>query len=183
MHSDDPDTDPGADDAKATARAILGANVRRLIDDAQETRPQIASILKVAQQSMKLTHGSSSLSKSRVGRIVKGSHATDIDALNDLAEVFGVQPWQLLVENLNPKALPRLVDAEFLSQIKQIVNVAQAPNQAISPSATDEHPIQKQERTQQVQVGPALQKAFTGKKNLAGRGSSEAQKQGGGRRR
>lgn len=176
MHTEDGDDEAGD---RLSARAILSRNVRRLIDDAKETRPHLGSILKVAEVSKKLTHGSGSLSKSRVGRIVTGSHPTDIDALSDLAQVFGLQPWQLLVENLNPKALPQLVSAGLLSQIRQIVESVPAPTQHPSSSATDEQPLQQMERAQPAQVGPGLSAAFNvdGMKNNASSTPAGTQKQ------
>jgi hypothetical protein len=180
MPSDDMDEHA---DGHRSAREILSKNVRRLIDDARETRPHLGSILKVAEASSRLTHGSTSLSKSRVGRIVTGSHPTDIDALTDLAEVFGLQPWQLLVEDLNPKALPQLADADFLSQLKRIVGVAGAGNLDPATSPKDELPLQT-EQGPRVAVGPALREAFTlGRDKNASRGPAEAQKQKGSRRR
>lgn len=159
------------------ARAVLSKNVRALIEAARESAPHLGAIRKIAEQSSgKLTNGT-------VGRIAKGTHTTDIDTLADLAEVFGLHPWQLLVENLNPKALPRLVDTEFLSQMRQIVDVAQGTNQGISPSPTDELPLQKAERSRQVVVGPSLQEAFIlGKKKNGSRAAAEAQKSKGRRR-
>lgn len=144
------------------ARAILSKNLRTLIEAARQADPRLGAIRKVAEASGgKLTNGT-------VGRIAAGTHTTDIDTLADLAEVFGLQPWQLLVEDLNPKVLPHLVDAEFLSRIKQIVDGAQATNAAISPSPMDELTVQKEERNRPVVVGPALQDAFnSGKKNNA----------------
>jgi hypothetical protein len=159
-------------------RKILSANVRALIDDARQSRPELGAIAKVAEFHSKRTHGSGRLSKSKVGRIVKGSHPTDIDSLGDLADVFGVQPWQLLVENLNPKALPRLVEPSFLSQIKQIVDSATAASREVSASLTDEQQVQP--ATGSAKVGPAIEEATraVGKKN-AGRESAKAPKQKG----
>lgn len=165
------------------ARDVLSKNVRALIDNARETRPALGSILKVAEESHRITHGSTTLSKSRVGRIVKGSHPTDIDALADLAEVFGLEPWQLLVENLNPKALPRLADSALLSQIKQIVDSATAQSEEDSSSTTDEHAVQRVQRSRPPKVGPALSKAFTGVEQNAGSRTAAAPKPASRRRR
>lgn len=162
----------------ASVRQILSKNLRRLIDDARETRPHLGSILKVAEWSRKISHGNTTLSKSRVGRIVIGSHPTDIDAVNDLAQAFDLQPWQLLVENLNPKALPRLVDAEFLSQLKAVVDVASSTNKEKLTSATDELPLKQEAGPDGTRVGPALQQAIgAGRGKDAGRATPKAAKQ------
>jgi hypothetical protein len=176
MRPDEPEDDM-APEERPSVRDILSRNVRRLIDEARQSRPQLGSIVKVSEYSKKITHGSSSLSKSRVGRIVTGSHPTDIDALTDLAEAFGLQPWQLLVENLNPKALPRLADAALLSQIKQIVDSVPRETNKDSASLTAEQPLQTLERGRRVTVGPALKEAFdAGSKKNAGRIAGQVQK-------
>lgn len=158
------------------ARAILSKNLRTLIQQAREDDPRLGAIRKVAAESGgKLTNGT-------VGRIAAGTHVTDIDTLADLAEVFGLQPWQLLVENLNPKALPRLADAEFLLQIKQIADVVRSANQQISASPTDELPLQDEERDRHVTVGPAIQQAISGNNKNAGRATATGAKHKGGGR-
>lgn len=157
------------------ARTILSENLRRLMAHAKETQPpqlHLSAIRKVAAASNgRLTNGT-------VGRIAKGSHTTDIDTLADLAQVFGLQPWQLLVEDLNPKALPRLADAALLSQIKQIVDSVPAAAREESASLTDEQPLQTAERNRQSKVGPDLKAALAagGGKN-AGRGTQKVSKQ------
>lgn len=175
MPTDDTDEER---DERPSVRQILSKNVRALIDDARESRPHLGSILKVADTSKKLTHGSSTLSKSRVGRIVTGSHPTDVDALTDLANVFGLQPWQLLVENLNPKALPRLADSSLLSQIRQIVDSVPAADHEVPPSPTHEPALQPSER--KPKIGPALKDAFDrGMHKNAGNKSAAATKREG----
>lgn len=147
------------------ARQILSKNLRALIDHAKEHNPRLGAIRKVAAASNgKLTNGT-------VGRIAAGSHTTDIDALADLAEVFGLQPWQLLVEGINPNALPVLASPELLSQIRQLVHSVPARTEPYDPSFTDEQAVKGRRRTEPTQVGPALQEAFT---NAQGADSSKA---------
>lgn len=183
MGENEADREP-EDDQQAIPRlrAILSANVRALIDDARKARPELGSILKVATERQKATHGTTRLSKSRIGRVVKGSHPTDVDALDELAEAFGLQPWQLLVENLNPKALPRLVDSEFLSQLKQIVDKVPEQKQDVLPSPVDEQQVKR--KTEGDSLGPALRRAFNaGSNKNAGSKPSRLQKPKGGRGR
>lgn len=153
------------------AREILSKNLRSLIEDARDSRPHLGAIRKVAEHSGgKLTNGT-------VGRIAAGTHTTDIDTLADLAEVFGLQPWQMLVENLNPKALPHLADAALLSQIKQIVDSVPRETRKDFSSFTDEQALQTLERSRRVTVGPALKEAFeAGEKKNARRVAGQVQK-------
>jgi hypothetical protein len=110
-------------------REILSENLLALKDSGRY--PSLDTIKKIAQAS------GGKLSNGKVGRIAAGSHTTDIEALADLAEVFGLQPWQLLVQGLNPAALPVLVDAQFLTGLRDMVSAAQPtqqPRKGIKPS-------------------------------------------------
>jgi transcriptional regulator with XRE-family HTH domain len=64
------------------------------------------------------------LSNGTLDRIRRGASATDIDTLEELAATFGVEPWQLLVEGLNPQAL------QVLQQVKVLVT-AQYPGDTV----------------------------------------------------
>jgi hypothetical protein len=104
-------------------REILKANLRALMKESDRFA-HLSTVKKiVAASGGKLTNGT-------VGRMTSGSHTTDIDKLGELAAVFGMSPWQLLVEDLNPKALPVLASAEFLTQIKAVVDSAAADQSA-----------------------------------------------------
>lgn len=109
-----------------TPRQVLSENLRALM----ATRSDLSTIKKVADAS------DSALSNGKVGRIYAASHTTDIDALQALAEVFGVEPWQLLIEGLNPLALPRLADAFVLAQILDAVGRKEIPDKPAHPVET-----------------------------------------------
>lgn len=159
------------------ARDILSKNVRALIEDARESRPELGTIKKVADISGgHLTNGT-------VGRMATGESPVNIDAVGDLARVFGLEPWQLLVENLNPKALPRLADSSLLSQIKAMVDSAKAQNAEDSPSPEDEQPVQPPERGRDVPFGPDLKDALGGEDKHARRRTAPLPKPKGRRRR
>lgn len=49
------------------------------------------------------------VSAATVQRIRAGTHGAGIDILEKIARVFGIQPWQLLVPNLDPASLPALL--------------------------------------------------------------------------
>lgn len=135
---------------KPSPREILSKNLKSLMG----SRPELSTIKKVADAS------DSVLSNGKVGRIYAASHTTDIDALQHLADVFGLQPWQLLVDGLNPKALPRLADAAVLNQILDAV----AKKGAIAQVAHQVKPLTEE-------LGPALTRAKK-TKGLGTRGSA-----------
>lgn len=94
---------------KPTPRQVLSANLRALM----ATRPDLDVIKKVVKVS--------GLSNGKVGRIYAASHTTDIDTLADLAEAFGLEPWQLLVPDLNPQRIPELSTTPLLEQVRSLV--------------------------------------------------------------
>jgi hypothetical protein len=147
---------------KTSPRQILSANLRSLMS----ARPELGTIKKVAESS------DSSLSNGKVGRIYAASHTTDIDTLQHLAAVFGLEPWQLLVEGLNPNALPRLADATVLNEILDAVRGSGATTGSKSHRAIPAHPLEMQSGPD---LGPALQKAF----DVQGVGKREPSKSGG----
>jgi hypothetical protein len=154
------------------ARDILSKNVRALIEDARESKPELGTIKKVAEVSGgRLTNGT-------VGRMATGESPVNIDAVGDLARVFGLEPWQLLVENLNPKALPRLADSSLLSQIKAMVESAKFQNEEDSSSPKDEQPVQLSERDRPVPIGPALTEVLGEDKNARRRTASASKPKG-----
>jgi hypothetical protein len=108
------------DDEKPSPREVLSTNLRALM----QARPDLGTIKKVA------TASKSNLSNGKIGRIYAASHTTDIDTLQALSSVFGVEPWQLLVPDMNPLALPRLADAAVLAQILDAVGRNALPDKS-----------------------------------------------------
>jgi hypothetical protein len=121
---------------KTSPRDVLSQNLRRLM----ESRPDLDTIKKIVLAS------GESLSNGKVGRIYAASHTTDIDALRDLARVFDLEPWQLLVENLNPEALPRLADALVLAEIFDAVQRKAEQARVKDQSRVPTHQVQKSSR-------------------------------------
>lgn len=145
-------------------RDILSNNVRALM----EARPALGTIKKIVQASQ------GRLSNGKVGRVTAGTHATDVDTLEGLAEVFGVQPWQLLIEGLNPKAPPVLASGELLGQIRLIVQKAEpapAPITENDYGTAEPAPVQRARAPR-----PDLQRALDvqGMKNNAKKRASGA---------
>lgn len=132
---------------KPSPRELLSANLRTLM----ASRPDLSTIKKVAAASR------SKLSNGKVGRIYAASHTTDIDTLQHLADVFGMEPWQLMVEGLNPEALPRLADASVLAQILDAVRDSSQPNTSNLVGETPAHRVQKRAGRER---DPAFEKAL-----------------------
>lgn len=93
-------------------REILAANLKRLKD----ARPDLGTLKKITDRS------NGRLSNGKLGRIVAASHTTDIDTLADLAQVFGLEPWHLLVEDLDLRALPAADSSALIKKIESLVN-------------------------------------------------------------
>jgi hypothetical protein len=151
---------------KPSPREVLSANLRELM----KARPDLGTIKKVANASK------SNLSNGKVGRIYAASHTTDIDTLQHLADVFGVEPWQLLVAGLNPLALPRLADAFVLAQILDAVRSNTPAEKSDSTQARHAHQVKKRAGTTSA-PSPAFDKALrnAGSSN-AGREVGKVQK-------
>jgi hypothetical protein len=96
---------------RPTPRQVLSANLQALM----AARSDRNTIKKVAD-------AVSGLSNGKVGRIYAGTHTTDIDTLQSLAEAFDLEPWQLMVEGLNPEQVPSLSTTPLLEQIKSLVS-------------------------------------------------------------
>lgn len=141
-------------DEKPTPREVLSANLRALMKE----RPELGTIRKIADAS------GTTLSNGKVGRIYAASHTTDIDTLKHLADVFGLEPWQLMVENLNPEALPRLADASVLAQI---LDAVQGQSETAGHNVAPIGPTHQLEKQPEPMVGPALQKAMSKAKGKA----------------
>jgi hypothetical protein len=71
-------------------RDILSKNLKTLM----AAEPRLDTLKKIVEASRGL------LSNGKLDRVRRAASATDIDTMEELAEVFGVQPWQLLVETL-----------------------------------------------------------------------------------
>lgn len=77
-------------------RDVLAANLKALM----AARPDLSTL----EQITAVGGGSNG----KLGRIRSKSAATDIDSLGILAHVFGLKPWQMLVEGFDPKTPPVL---------------------------------------------------------------------------
>ena len=93
---------------------ILTANLKRLMDEAnpRKTQAQVATAGGMQQRT--------------VGRIKNGDMVPTLIQLQALAKAFRLQPWQLLVPDLDPKSPPVLImDQRQAEAIERLVRAAQ----------------------------------------------------------
>lgn len=77
-------------------RTIVADNLRALM----AAHPHLDTLDKITAQG--------GGSNGTLDRIRRGASSCRLDALADVAKVFGIEPWQLLVPRLDPHNLPRL---------------------------------------------------------------------------
>lgn len=137
-------------------KEILADNLNRLM----QARPHLATNLKIVAQS------GGRLSNGKLGRIRLGGK-TDIETIGELAEVFEVEPWQLLVEDLDPKALPQLTTTPLVEQIRKLVSIPQSWD-GVNPDRAGKHPTKVLSSMENSPPGyalsPALEKFFSSTK-------------------
>lgn len=123
------------DDDQPRVRQILAANLDRL----KRTAPEYSSAKKIADAS------GGALTNGTVGRIMAASHTTDLDKLEALARLFQLQPWQLLVDDLDPERPPLLVNADLVEQIKAVVTaeLIRKDDAQDEKESTDARPVTK----------------------------------------
>jgi transcriptional regulator with XRE-family HTH domain len=141
-------------------RDVLAENLKALMA-ARPDRSRFQEI--TAASGGALTNGT-------LDRIRRAEVAITLDRLEDLAKAFGLEPWQLLVQGLNPSALPRLADASVLAQIFDAI---QRKGAAASQNDKDKKPAHPLETQSEPEIGPALERAFN-----AGSSKREASKPG-----
>ena len=79
------------------SRATLAANLRRMID---------ADTPNGARPSIRAWATARGLNVRMIDRLVKGQHAVTLDKLEEIAAACGVKTWHLLLDDLDPSALP-----------------------------------------------------------------------------
>lgn len=109
--------------SRVRTRETLAKNLAALMD----ARPDLDTFKKITAA----TNGS--LSNGTLDRVRRATHSTSVDTLGELAAVFGLEPWQLLVVGLNPKRLPVLASKELIQEILRSV-----PRESTSDTAAQE---------------------------------------------
>lgn len=113
---------------------ILAANLNKLM----AASPRLGTNKKIVAAS------SGRLSNGKIGRVRLGG-TTELGTISELAQVFDLQPWQLLVEGLNPQALPELSNIQLLEQIKHLVGVTTqqpVPSKTLSRVSFVDKPVE-----------------------------------------
>ena len=77
-------------------QTILAANVRALM----QANPSLKTQGAVADATRR---AGLAIDQKTVGRVLKASHAVQLDTVQALAAAFGVEPYQLLIPGLDPK--------------------------------------------------------------------------------
>lgn len=155
-----------------TPREVLSQNLQTLM----KAHPTLKAIKKVADatKDFRLNDEDVHLSNGKVGRIAAGSHTTDIDALYSLAKAFSLEPWQLLVPDLNPERLPALTTTPLLEQIKALVGQkAEADTGEKSPLGENVTETSTFGGGSLHRVAPSLSSAIDAPRKMAAKGKTD----------
>ena len=93
-------------------RAILAANLRRMIQ--------------VSGLSLRAWALARELDVRMIDRLSKGENAVTLDKIDEIAKACGLQPWQLLLEDLDHKAPPDApisqADRDLLGRLRNLLD-------------------------------------------------------------
>lgn len=103
----------------------LARNLRAAMD----AHPDLDTIEKL------VAHGAGT--NGTIGRMLQGHTACRIDALQQVARVFGLEAWQLLVPGFDPHQLPSLeMDSRRAALlVAELDNLAERIKSTLKPSA------------------------------------------------
>ena len=97
-------------------RAILAANLSRMIDAASRNGER---------QSLRAWALAKGLNVRMIDRLTKKQHAITLDKLQEIADACGLQPWQLLIEDLDPQNPPEATvtaeDRALLDRLRHLL--------------------------------------------------------------
>lgn len=102
-----------------TPREILATNLRALM----ERNPQYKSCPAIERGTADLGH---KIGRSTVQRVLDGETPFNLDDLNALSQLFGLDPWQILAPNIDPKHPPVLktigsTERKFYERIDELM--------------------------------------------------------------
>lgn len=102
--------------ASMSAREVLGANIKALMEASTQCRSTTA--LEKAT-----LHKGCKVGKSTIDRALKGETTLNLDYIEAIAKVFQLDPWQLLTPGLRPNNPPVLrsvgeAEEQMYSKIK-----------------------------------------------------------------
>lgn len=102
-------------ESKPSARKILAENIRTLVKLAG-SQPALVKLTRVPQKT--------------ISRAVNDENAANLDTLNDLARGMGIEPWQLLVPNLDLTDPPVILQRSVLEEFFPVLDAAIEKKQA-----------------------------------------------------
>jgi hypothetical protein len=98
------------------SRATLARNLRRMIE--KDAGPGV-------KPSVRAWAISKGLDVKLIDRLTKGQHAVTLDKLQEIADACGLQPWHLLLDELDPTNAPEapITDAErqLLRRLRRVL--------------------------------------------------------------
>lgn len=98
---------------------VLGANIGALRRENDQSQPDVVAT--AGRAGFKV-------GQTTVGRVERAVHAADIDTIEAIAHGLGVDPWQLLVPKLEPKALPHIGEESLPADEQQLLRDYRAAN-------------------------------------------------------
>jgi hypothetical protein len=97
-------------------RGILAANLSRMIDASSRNRQR---------PSLRAWALAKGLNVRMIDRLTKRQHAITLDKLQEIADACGLQPWQLLIEDLDPHNPPEATvtaeDRALLDRLRHLL--------------------------------------------------------------
>jgi hypothetical protein len=116
------------DEDNPRPRDVLAANLVRLM----KAHPDLSSFPAITERG--------GGANGTLDRIRRKESATSIDNLAPLASVFGLEPWQLLVPDLDPAAPPQIIRSTLVAEIRAVLGAADT---GAVPKPLDLSPTQK----------------------------------------
>lgn len=134
-------------DEETSLAKVLGANLRALMKAKDAT---LTSAKKIA--------AAGGPSNGTTGRIQEGM-GCNIANLELLAKAFKVQPWQMLVPDLKPDALPKIAGAHLLQEIRDLVSESPKATKDKHSNSDDVERVERKKGRPTV-MGPALRESL-----------------------
>lgn len=93
-------------------KAVLGENVAAIRAAKNLSQPKVAATAK---------RSGLDVGQTTVGRVERAAHAADVETIEALGKGLGVEPWQLLVPDLDVENPPSLGSSDLAPDERQLV--------------------------------------------------------------